>query len=212
MKRFRQGYERPLWRRTPVALKPDFLVRGVRTPRVVWGLAATALVMLSFATTDLLALREQVSAETLRLARWERQIKVAPRTAPATAASQQNPAQPAAWRIAEALSHPWGLILGSTEAAVADDVQWLALEHDSERPDLRLEGVSPDPRAALKAVDALARQPGWSTVVLTRLAPRRGGSSLSIAPVDGGIAREPSRFEITARIDGRLQNARAGKP
>lgn len=201
MKRFRQGYQRPLWRRAPAVLRPDFQRHGVRTPLVVWGLLATAGVVLAIGLLDLLALREQASAERDRLARWERQARPAARPAAAPPSQAPHPGQAAAWRIAEGLAHPWARILAATEGAVSSDVQWLAFEHDSARPDVRLEGQSPDPRAALKAVDALAVQPGWSNLVLTRLAGRPAASSAALgASADGAEVGAPQRFEITAQL------------
>jgi len=207
MKRFREGFKRPLWRRRPGSPRPDFMARGRRPPLVVWALAATAVVVLAIGVADLLALREQAAAESVRIARWEREIKRVAKPRASAAAPRQNPGQPVAWRMADALAHPWRTLFTAIEAAAPREVQWLAFEHDSERPELRLEGIAPDARAALQAVDALATQPGWSAAVLTRLAPGQGDGA-----TEGGSAGARLRFEITARVEPRVRGASPATP
>ena len=213
MKRFRQGYQRRLWQPRPASLRPDFLAQGVRPPRVVWGLQVTALAVLLIGAADLWALRRDAAAESERLGRWERQLKpLAPRVA-ALSRPASNAAQAGAWRIADALAHPWGALLAATEVVAPAGVQWLAFEHDGERAEVRLEGVSHDPGAALKAVDRLATRPGWSNVVLTRLAPKPGSSNAAAGlAADAVPSGHSMRFEVTARIDTLVPRVSALQP
>lgn len=213
MKRFRQGYQRPLWRRKPARPRPDFLCRGARTPRVVWGLTAVSAIVLGLGMADLWTLFAQASDEQARLDRWERQVATVRKPAAAVTPSTQRAGPLAAWRVTEALAYPWGAIFAAAESTVPADVHWLSFEHDAERPELRLEGVSRNADGALKAADTLATWPGWSTVLLTRLAPGKGGASVAAgAAPEGAPGGTSQRFEITARIDGRAQDASVGRP
>lgn len=179
--------------------RPDFLSNGPRPSSVGWALAATGLAAWLLAVaqawsaaTDAGALRGRVAVAQ---ARADAQHRRAPATSPADSAAQQAAAQ-----VAARLDYPWPQVFASLEAATPVGVQWLAFEHENERKSLRLEGLAGDADAALRIVDALGREPGWSAVVLTQLTRPEG------EPVPrgdgGGSADKPSlRFDMTARIE-----------
>ncbi len=144
-----------------------------------------------------------------RLDRWQAAALPRPGVAKAPLRSASGAAQAAQvsrqWR--SAAQHPWPWLFGGIESAGdqigygvgngvgnttgnAGSVRWLALEHERERGDVRLEGVAGSAGLALKLVDALAGQTGWSNVVLLRLAePERSEAGMA------GV-----RFEISGRF------------
>jgi len=182
---------RPAWPR------PDFLAPRTVVSARVWLVGAASVAVLLTAALEFMSLRDQTAGETERLALWER----ASSTSQRTAAVQQrqrggNAADTAPLRLAhqwsQHLRHRWPEVFEAVESSTRGGVQWLSLAHDSEQPDVRLEGLSPDAATALAMVDTLATRPGWSGVVLTRLSVPEGTTGIS------GL-----RFEIAARLEPR---------
>jgi hypothetical protein len=158
--------------------EPDFLPRPPRGRRLAWAACATATLVLGVSALDA---REAWQARDDALARL---AALQARThTPAARAATAAPPQ-ALSPVAARLALPWPQLFALAESASLPGVQWLLLDAPAERPELRLEGLVPDAAVASELVGALARQPGWHDVVLTRLQRDTGG----------GV-----RFEIGAR-------------
>jgi hypothetical protein len=168
--------------------QPDFLPHPAHPPLLAWlGLACAALVF-ALAVDDWLRLAAaddeiQRQIERFRAAQrpLSKSVKVAPAVDPGTAR--------AAWRVAALLEHPWRSLFESTERNAAAEVQWLRVEHDAERGDVRLEGTAASRDAVLVTLDALAAAPQWRDVMLVRVED----AGTPAAPVSG------LRFELRAR-------------
>ncbi len=178
------------WRRAQAAPRLDFLAPASRTPILVWAAAAAGALLLALGVNDSLVLRQHI-AEEMQRAETSRGVSTAgPRVAaaaPVASAVYGAEASREARRLAAQARHPWGELFAAVEAAGAGGVQWLALEHASDRPELRLEGIAGDSATALRTVDTLATRSGFSRAVLTRLG--------SVDPQGPGL-----RFEISARV------------
>ena len=175
----------------------DFVAAPGRAP-FWWFAAALGLVLVALGCREVAHLREQILSE----AEHARPSPARPseRSAAAAAAAadadalltpRQLETVRLGGRLATEARHPWGALLMAVEAAAPEGVRWLRLEHSSDRPELRLEGTAANVDQALHAVDALAVQPGWTAVVLTRLS------------ADERLPGEALRFEVTARIGQR---------
>lgn len=176
--------------------RPEFLARRSGTPALAWWWAATGAAVFALVVNDGLALREQIETQGARLAQANQRLtKAAPqrgRAAPADAAKGELDALRAAQRVAARLDHPWGQILASIESETPPGLHWLIFDHDSERRELRFEGLAPDAATVLHLVDVLAARPGWSEVALSRLQAPEVRES--------GSAGSGWRFEIRAGI------------
>ena len=163
---------------------PDFVPRRNRPPPVAWVLLVVGVATLALAVADLAALNRQRDEALQGLARWQRQAL--PPVHTVAVAAPDAAAVRTARAIARSLQYPWRDVLLSAEAAAAPGVQWLRLEHDAERGDVRLEGVAPGAEAVLRSLEALTGARGWHDVTLTR--------------TDGGAGAVDSlRFELRAR-------------
>lgn len=172
--------------RRVVAPQPEWLPRVDRAPALAATLAvASALALLATAwpAWQTVAEIDKVEAEVAALRALAERTQVT--HAPTGQAKEASP-HLAAW--AAALQHPWGEVLAGVEAAAAQDLRWLTLEHRAARRDLRLEGLAAQPAAALRSVEALAATGLWTDVHLLRLQAEAGASA--------------QRFEVSARSDG----------
>jgi len=97
----------------------------------------------------------------------------------------------AAGEVQALLRQPWEPLLVQVEQAGAalkpTPVAWLALDMNSARQELRLEGLAADKLAPLQLVDGLAAQAGFSAVMLSRLQNAEQGLS-------------GQRFELNAKL------------
>jgi hypothetical protein len=172
---------------------------------MAWWWAATGALVFGLIVNDALDLRAQIATQDARLALANQRLaRVAPergRSPSPGAARAELDAMRAAQRVAARLDHPWGQILASIEAETPPGLHWLMFEHDSERPELRLEGLAPDAATALQLVDMLAARPGWSEVALSRLQAPDAREAVTAGP--------GWRFEIRASIDA--QRIAAGR-
>ena len=184
--------------------QPDFLSTRRSPPRLAWLWAATGAVVLAVTLFEGLALQHDVDAQQARLTQaTQRAAKAAPKrlTAPAASATATGDARAeaaaidAAQRVAAHLNHPWGNILASIEAETPAGLQWLVFDHDSDSPELRLEGLGRDVASVLAVVDVLSSRAGWSQVVLSRLQATEGTPARDAAGATGW------RFELRAVID-----------
>jgi len=177
--------------------RPDFVVRRSRPPALAWVWAATGALVLATTAADGLAGRRDVERQAARLAHAsQRASRVAPPpAAPAATLGAKTDADAirAARRLVDRLNHPWDQILANLEAEVPEGLQWLVFDHDSDSPELRLEGAAPDAATALHLVDMLAARPGWSEVALSRLQAPDPRDSAAVVPL--------WRFEMHAVID-----------
>lgn len=184
---------RPAWPR------PEFLKQRRGAPALAWLWAATGAAVLALTVNDGLGLRQQIETHGARLAQANQVLaRAAPLRASAAqagAARAELDAMRAAQRVAARLDHPWGQILASVESETPPGLHWLMFEHDSERPELRFEGLAPDAATVLRLVDRLAARPGWSEVALGRL--------LAPDPRESVTAGPGWRFEIRAAIDAK---------
>ena len=188
--------------------QPDFLVLRRGPPRLAWAWAATGAVVLAMTLFDGLALQRHVDAQQARLSTATQRVAAA-----ATAAAPRRPtarvastatsgdaraeaaAIDAAQRVAAHLNHPWGSLLASVEAETPTGLQWLVFDHDSDSPELRLEGWGSDVASVLSVVDVLSSRVGWSQLALSRLQAADGAQAPDAA---GGTGW---RFELRAVID-----------
>lgn len=179
--------------RRPAWPRPDFIAPQASGRWAGWGLAVAGLLVLGTAAQDAWTLHEATRDAEGRLQRWEQEARAlrrvaaaAPPAAPAIASrAPDEAARRRAWQIAAALAHPWPELFGATEGAAVPGLQWQRLQHDATTGEVRLEGRSTLPLAALPVVERLQGRPGWQDVVLVRLDSRDGG---------------PVRFELQARL------------
>lgn len=134
----------------PVPAAPEFLPVAPAAPWLGWAFAASALAVLA------LNLAERLPAS--------------PPPAPRAAAAP-------AWldELQLRLGHPWHQVFAAADAASTGQTQWLALEHQATRTELRLQGSVPDRAEALAAADAAARLPGVAQAVVSRTQTTRDG-------------------------------------
>ena len=184
--------------------QPDFLATRRGPPRLAWLWAATGAAVLAVTLFEGLALQRDVEAQQARLAQATQRVANAAMkrsTAPAFASTASADAKAeagaidAAQRVAAQLNHPWGALLSSIEAETPAGLQWLLFDHDSDSPELRLEGLGSDVASVLSVVDVLASRAGWSQVALSRLQAAEG------APARGTAGGAGWRFELRAVID-----------
>ena len=175
--------------------QPDFLSRGTHPPALAWLLAGTGALVLALSLVDAWALRADIAEQSARLSKASQRNAAAkpPRNAGHTTSSDttDRDGPRSAALVMDRLVHPWGELLATLEASTPAGVQWLRLDHDSERPEVRLEGQAPDVASVLQAVEELSARAGWSEVVLTRL---------QAAETREAAARSGLRFEIAARL------------
>lgn len=188
--------------------RPEFLAQRARAPALAWFWAATGALVLAVTVSEGLDLRQQIDTQAARLAQANQRLaRAAPPRATAATAGQARTeldALRAAQRVAARLDHPWGQILASIESETPPGLHWLLFDHDSERPELRFEGLAPDTATVLRLVDVLAARPGWSEVALGRLqAPD---------PREAATAGQGWRFEIRASIDAQRIAAARREP
>jgi hypothetical protein len=177
--------------------QPDFLSHASRAPALAWWLAITGALVLALNVADALALRADIAEQNTRLSRATQRIAaVKPPRAAASAntGTSDRDGLRSALQVTGRLAHPWGELLATLEASTPADVHWLRFEHDSERPDLRLEGQARDVASVLWVVEELSARVGWSDVVVTRL---QAADAREVAGGGSGL-----RFEIAARLAG----------
>jgi hypothetical protein len=167
------GPDELLGSQVPVPAVPDFLAADTaRSQAPGWALAATAALVLGVAGLD----AQQV---------W--QARQATRDAALAPVSTAPTLVPDPERAAR-LRHPWPQVFAATEAAAGGSVQWLALDHDAGRPDVRLAGTAADLPDALAAADRLARSAG---IAEARLAHSEVGASAVAFELQAQLADVP---------------------
>ena len=184
--------------------QPDFLATRRGPPRLAWLWAATGAAVLAMTLLEGLALQRDVEAQQARLNQaTQRVASAAAKRSPAQAAARtasgdataEAAAIDAAQRVAAHLNHPWGTLLASIEAETPTGLQWLVFDHDSDSPELRLEGLGREVARVLAIVDVLSSRAGWSQVALSRLQTAEGTQARDAADVTRW------RFELHAVID-----------
>ncbi|CAD5370967.1 hypothetical protein RA210_U140002 [Rubrivivax sp. A210] len=189
----------------PVVPAHDFVAGPLRPPWPAWLLLLCGLLMALSSGIDMLAARDRLQAAQARVERWQaqaqrqragpgRQAKAPGLEGAAPQALSSSAAQrAAAWAVVAGLRHPWGDVLGAVEAVTPAGLRWTALEHETGRAELRLEGQARDAATALAVVDALALQPLVAAATLTRLdlADKAGDKSNGSAGL---------RFEIALQL------------
>ncbi len=189
--------------------QPDFLATRHGPPSLAWAWAGTGAIVLAVTLFDGLALQRHVDAQQARLSTATQRVAANAATAAAlrritagvasTATSgdarAETTAIDAAQRVAAHLNHPWGSLLASIEAETPPGLQWLVFDHDSDSPELRLEGWGSDVASVLSVVDVLSSRVGWSQLALSRLQAAEGAQARDAA------GRIGWRFELRAVID-----------
>jgi len=127
---------------------------------------------------------EQVRQHRLAQAQAQALAK-APVPAQATLPSRETVRN--AQRVAALLDHRWDQLFAALEANTPAGLQWLRLEHEAEAGEVQLEGLATEGRLALQVVDALATEPRWHEVAMSRLEAGQGADGASL------------RFELRAR-------------
>ncbi|XHS77031.1 hypothetical protein ACFJGW_15005 [Burkholderiaceae bacterium UC74_6] len=171
---------------------PDFL--GTRTPRhaLAWPLAAVGALVLATTAPAAWIQHGERDAARAELARVQTQLRP---QAVAARPVNRDVGMNRALEVQAQIDAPWSTLLAEVERAGLqgrERIDWLGLEYTSARGQLRLSGLAPQQGEALRLVDHLAAQAGWSHVVLGRF---EAG-----APGIPGL-----RFELSAQFDGRLQ-------
>lgn len=194
--------------------EPDFIPQASRPPALAWAWALAALLLMALLAHEAWLLRQATEAADLRVASTQSRLAALKRGEAAGASmtrmvpgatrggradANEGALILAAHTVAGRLQHPWGWLLAGLEHSTPAGLQLIALEHEAERPDLRIEGQAATTASVLQLVDALATRPGWSEVVLKRLQNGEGAQS-----------GEGVRFEIGAQLKPALMAAPAG--
>ena len=98
----------------------------------------------------------------------------------------------AAWRIHDALGHPWNDVFASLESSTPPGVSWVGFDHSADTGKLRLEGGATKLDGIFEMVDQFASKDLWQDVVLT------GWEQAS-----GGVAN-PAAVALTFRVEARI--------
>ncbi len=176
--------------------EPDFLPGKPRAPAMAWLWVAAGAISLAVAAGDVGDLRERIEQAQYRVARSQHALEASAArpgrgtpgpvsvAAPGRALRNTTPfddvkAMARAARLEQRIDHPWNRLLPSIEAATPADIQWLSMEHDVDRPEIRLEGVATDVHVALGFVAALSAQGVWSNVALAEV--RHAGAADAVA-------------------------------
>ncbi|HEY4080732.1 MAG TPA: hypothetical protein VGM81_08550 [Burkholderiaceae bacterium] len=196
--------------------RPDFLGQPVERSALAWPLAAVGAVALGFALWTANASFQQRQAAEQRVAALQSKQPLTPLTSPtpsaplAQAAPVPAPSKGAtaevdarAREVQGLLQQAWEPLLANVEQAGAgSQINWLSLDMNAARNELRLEGLTQDKLVALQLVDRLNTAPGWSQVILGRF---QNGEQ--------GMAGQ--RFELNAHLSPpqlRAQLAPAAEP
>jgi|GEM_PF-6322877 len=197
--------------------RPDFLASAPRPGPLAWAAAGTGALVLALGVVDVLGLNSRIADQQVRLQMQLAAAEARAQTAPnrsgraASAAAPDTRAVDAEARVLRRLGYPWQQLFTTLEEATPAGVQWLALDHGTDRADVRLAGQARDAAQAVALVDELAAWAGWSDVVLRKLTLRDplGGVGMNpvnlVTPVSTAIAASmggpPALFEVEARFD-----------
>ncbi|MEJ6007980.1 hypothetical protein WG899_20710 [Paucibacter sp. AS339] len=195
--------------------RPDFL--GLRLPRspLAWplaGLGGLALLAglwcavgsqqgLRQAQARQQALSAEAAQELGKPAAAKVSLAPARQAARGSANSAESDALRSATEVQALLLHPWQAVLANVEQAGAGAgneggadagaaslaLNWLALDYNAGRQELRLEGLAADKLPALQMVDRLSAAPGWQAVMLSRFQ-------------NGEQGLVGQRFEVSAKL------------
>ena len=182
--------------------RPDFLGAPQARSPLAWPLAATGLLVLATAAWSGWEARQDAALSRQQVAALQATLRGTPAPVSPSASSKNSKAQDgaakaeaerlrAAGEVQALLRQPWEPLLVQVEQAGAalkpTPVAWLALDMNSARQELRLEGLAADKLAPLQLVDGLAAQAGFSAVMLSRLQNAEQGLS-------------GQRFELNAKL------------
>jgi len=173
--------------------RPDFLGQPVERSALAWPLAAVGAVALAVALWDAHGSFQHRQAAEQRVAALRSKQQpapvvqaAAPTPAPAKGAAADVDAR--AREVQGLLQQAWEPLLANVEQAGAtSQINWLSLDMNAARNELRLEGLTQDKLVALQLVDRLNTAPGWSQVILGRF---QNGEQ--------GLAGQ--RFELNAHL------------
>lgn len=180
-------------------LQVGFLPRRQRAPWPAWALLVCGMGLFMAAALDwreadtarvdaeqaLRTWQEERQDEQLRQRRQAQAAATASMPAKATPPSRETLRN--AQRVAALLDHRWDQLFAALEAHTPAGLQWLRLEHEAEAGEVQLEGLASEGRLALQVVDALAAEPRWHEVAMSRLEAGQGAEGASL------------RFELRAR-------------
>lgn len=180
--------------------RPDFLGARVARSALAWPLLGLGVLALLGAVWSGLSNRAQLQQATQRQAELKQELRQsagapAPAAMPAKAApmkAAELEQQRSAAEVQALLRQPWEALLSNVEQAGAEAaapgaMDWLALDFNAARQDLRLEGLVQEKSAALALVDRLAAAPAWTNVVLSRF-----------QTADQGLVGQ--RFDLSAKL------------
>jgi Fimbrial assembly protein (PilN) len=193
--------------------RPDFIARPPRAPLLAWLLLVVGALAAAVALDDWLALTQRREDTTRELDRLQALRPPAANRPPVRAAAPASPAAAAAaHEVTRQLQHPWRDVLQAIERQAAPGVQWLRMEHDTARGDLRLTGVADQRDDVTATLESLARVPLLRDLMLIRIEapepPASASAPPAAQPASGGAML---RFEISLRVVGAVANA-AGAP
>jgi Tfp pilus assembly protein PilN len=191
--------------------RPDFIARPPRAPLLAWMLLMVGALAAAVALDDWLALAQRREDTTRELDRLQAlRLPVASRHQARTAAPASPAAVASAHEVTRQLQHPWREVLQAIERQAAPGVQWLRMEHDTARGDLRLTGVADRRDDVTATLESLARVPLLRDLMLIRIEAPEPPASASAPP-----AAQPAtvgaglRFEISLRVAGAGAGANA---
>lgn len=180
-------------------LQVGFLPRRQRAPWPAWALLVCGMGLFMAAALEwreadtaradaeqaLRTWQRERQDEQVRQRRQAQALAKAPVPTKATPPSRETVRN--AQRVAALLDHRWDQLFAALEAHTPAGLQWLRLEHEAEAGEVQLEGLATEGRLALQVVDALAAEPRWHEVAMSRLEAGQGADGASL------------RFELRAR-------------
>ena len=173
--------------------RPDFLGQPPERSALAWPLAAVGALVLAVAMWDATSSFQHRQAAEQRVAALQSKQQAAPAVqaaapAPTPARGSTVETDARAREVQALLQQAWEPLLANVEqAGAASQINWLSLDMNAARNELRLEGLTQDKLVALQLVDRLNTAPGWSQVILGRF---QNGEQ--------GLAGQ--RFELSAHL------------
>jgi hypothetical protein len=171
----------------------SFLPTRHRPPGLAWGLMAIGALTLATAGWKAWTAYQALALVQHREASLESRLAVPaapvrPTTSTASLTNADRESERRAREVQALLQLPWESAFTAVERLGAHgQSNWLSMEINGTRRELRLDGVAPDKLLALQLVDHMAEQPGWQQVMLGRL-----------QAADAGMIGQ--RFDLTARF------------
>ncbi|MDM4767021.1 hypothetical protein [Pelomonas sp. SE-A7] len=172
---------------------PDFLSARPRPSPLAWPVAVTGALVLATAAMSAFESHQAMQKAGEHLAQLQQKPQPRRSASTANAGKTTRQAEPDQRSLREAqalLAKDWQASLIALERSGAQaQVQWLALDLQAGRGELRLEGLAADKAMALQAAELLSRQGLWSELLLARLQADAAGGGQRFELAGKGGAR-----------------------